>query len=109
MNEPVKSTCCYCGVGCGLLIDTDEGTISSVRGDPDHPANAGRLCTKGASLHLTTRPDYRVLHPNCGGSARCRACGWPGTTRWTSPPSALPRSSPRTVRIASPSTCRASC
>ncbi|MBK7674651.1 MAG: molybdopterin-dependent oxidoreductase [Candidatus Accumulibacter sp.] len=63
MNQPVKSTCCYCGVGCGLLIDTDQGKISGVRGDPDHPANEGRLCTKGASLHLTTRPDYRVLHP----------------------------------------------
>ena len=63
MNQPVKSICCYCGVGCGLLIDTEQGTISSVRGDPDHPANEGRLCTKGASLHLTTRPDYRVLHP----------------------------------------------
>jgi assimilatory nitrate reductase catalytic subunit len=63
MNEPVKSTCCYCGVGCGLLIDTDDGKIISVRGDPDHPANAGRLCTKGATLHLTARPDYRLLHP----------------------------------------------
>ena len=63
MSEPVKSTCCYCGVGCGLLIETDQGKIVSVRGDPDHPANHGRLCTKGAALHLTTRPDYRLLHP----------------------------------------------
>ncbi|MER2555784.1 MAG: molybdopterin-dependent oxidoreductase, partial [Thauera sp.] len=63
MNKPVKSTCCYCGVGCGLLIETDGGQIVGVRGDPDHPANAGRLCTKGASLHLTARPDYRLLYP----------------------------------------------
>ncbi|HNC52259.1 MAG TPA: molybdopterin-dependent oxidoreductase [Accumulibacter sp.] len=63
MNKSVKSTCCYCGVGCGLLIDTLAGQIVGVRGDPEHPANFGRLCTKGATLHLTARPDYRLLHP----------------------------------------------
>ena len=63
MNEPIKSTCCYCGVGCGLLIETEDDRIVGVRGDPGHPANAGRLCTKGASLHLTARPDCRLLHP----------------------------------------------
>ena len=63
MNQPVKSTCCYCGVGCGILIDTEDGRIVGVRGDPEHPANFGRLCSKGASLHLTARPEYRLLHP----------------------------------------------
>ena len=63
MNRQVKSTCCYCGVGCGLLIETENERIVGVRGDPEHPANAGRLCTKGASLHLTARPDYRLLYP----------------------------------------------
>ena len=63
MHKQVKSTCCYCGVGCGLLIETDKDRIVGVRGDPEHPANLGRLCTKGASLHLTARPDYRLLHP----------------------------------------------
>ncbi|MCP5227206.1 nitrate reductase [Accumulibacter sp.] len=63
MNEQIKSTCCYCGVGCGLLIETEDDRIVGVRGDPGHPANAGRLCTKGASLHLTARPDCRLLHP----------------------------------------------
>jgi assimilatory nitrate reductase catalytic subunit len=52
----VKSTCCYCGVGCGVLIETDGARITGVRGDPDHPANHGRLCSKGAVLHLTARP-----------------------------------------------------
>jgi assimilatory nitrate reductase catalytic subunit len=53
-----KSTCCYCGVGCGVIIETtlyEQGhaIVSGVRGDPDHPANFGRLCTKGSTLHLT--------------------------------------------------------
>ncbi len=45
--KEVKTTCCYCGTGCGVIATTDGGTITAVRGDPDHPANAGRLCTKG--------------------------------------------------------------
>ncbi|WP_034924566.1 molybdopterin-dependent oxidoreductase, partial [Candidatus Accumulibacter vicinus] len=63
MNQQIKSTCCYCGVGCGLLIETEAGQIVGVRGDPDHPANLGRLCSKGATLHLTAKPDDRLLHP----------------------------------------------
>ncbi len=48
-----RSTCCYCGVGCGVVIDSRGSTIVGVRGDPDHPANHGRLCTKGHTLHRT--------------------------------------------------------
>src|SRR5438093_12918278 len=62
MHE-TKSTCCYCGVGCGLIIEAAGGRIVNVRGDPDHPANYGRLCTKGATLHLTACDDVRALHP----------------------------------------------
>ncbi|MBL8276575.1 MAG: molybdopterin-dependent oxidoreductase [Pelomonas sp.] len=51
-----KSTCPYCGVGCGVLIEHDGQHITGVRGDPDHPANFGRLCTKGTNLHLTATP-----------------------------------------------------
>lgn len=59
----IKSTCCYCGVGCGVLIETVEARITGVRGDPEHPANFGRLCTKGAALHLTARHDTRAHYP----------------------------------------------
>jgi len=58
-----KSTCCYCGVGCGVIIASDDGRISGVRGDPEHPANFGRLCTKGSTLHLTAGHDTRALYP----------------------------------------------
>ena len=61
MAEPassrVKSTCCYCGVGCGVIITTQSGRITAVEGDPDHPANFGKLCSKGSTLHLTARPE----------------------------------------------------
>jgi len=58
-----RSTCCYCGVGCGVIIQHDVGRIVGVRGDPDHPANFGRLCSKGAALHETASLTGRVLHP----------------------------------------------
>ena len=63
MKSEVKSTCCYCGVGCGVLIERDGEQITGVRGDPEHPANWGRLCTKGASLHLAAQPASRLLYP----------------------------------------------
>lgn len=58
-----RSVCCYCGVGCGVLIEHDGARISGVRGDPEHPANRGRLCTKGATLHLTAQAGGRCLYP----------------------------------------------
>ena len=61
--KETKSTCPYCGVGCGVLIGSQGNQIVSVKGDPTHPANFGRLCTKGATLHLTTALDNRALYP----------------------------------------------
>src|SRR6185369_14102384 len=62
-----RSTCPYCGVGCGVLIESDGEQITGVRGDPAHPANFGRLCTKGSTLHLTAAAPIerhaRLLHP----------------------------------------------
>jgi hypothetical protein len=57
------STCCYCGVGCGVLIEHDGERILDVAGDPSHPANFGKLCSKGSTLHLTGDLDARALYP----------------------------------------------
>lgn len=59
----VRTTCPYCGVGCGVLARPD-GTIS---GDPDHPANLGRLCSKGSALGETISLDGRLLSPRVHG------------------------------------------
>ncbi len=62
-----KTTCPYCGVGCGVIVESDGRKITGVRGDPDHPANFGRLCSKGSTLHLTATAavtaQTRLLHP----------------------------------------------
>jgi assimilatory nitrate reductase catalytic subunit len=63
MIKQTKSTCCYCGVGCGVIITSQDDKIVDVKGDPDHPANFGRLCTKGSTLHLTAKLDARALYP----------------------------------------------
>ena len=61
-----RSTCPYCGVGCGVIVESQGNVITGVRGDPEHPANFGRLCTKGSTLHLTAAPKtlaHRLLWP----------------------------------------------
>jgi len=58
-----RTTCPYCGVGCGVLAGAD-GTI---QGDPDHPANFGRLCSKGSALGETIDLDGRLLTPRIDG------------------------------------------
>ncbi len=77
-----KSTCPYCGVGCGVIIQSDGAQITGVRGDPDHPANFGKLCSKGSTLALTASAPItrqtRLLQPmrreHRGGIAKA--------TRW---------------------------
>ena len=61
--KQTKSTCPYCGVGCGVVIGSQGNKIISVKGDIEHPANFGRLCTKGSTLHLTATLDNRALYP----------------------------------------------
>jgi assimilatory nitrate reductase catalytic subunit len=61
--KETKSTCCYCGVGCGVIISSQNDKIIDIKGDPNHPANFGRLCTKGSTLHLTAKLDNRLLYP----------------------------------------------
>ncbi len=67
MMRETRSTCPYCGVGCGVIIESQGDQITGVRGDPDHPANFGRLCTKGLTLALTASASItrqtRLLHP----------------------------------------------
>eukprot|EP01136_Pigoraptor_vietnamica_P023938 Opistho-1_new@6686 len=77
-----RSTCPYCGVGCGVIIESAGAQITGVRGDPDHPANFGRLCTKGSTLHLTAAPvvlqTRRLLQP----ALRAQRDGKPAVVSW---------------------------
>lgn len=60
----IKSTCCYCGVGCGIEIKKDPQGKILVEGDKDHPVNKGMLCSKGMNLHYTVMDQKdRLLYP----------------------------------------------
>ncbi len=65
-DAPVRTTCPYCGVGCGLLAGAQEGVVR-VRGDPLHPANLGALCSKGSALAETVGLEGRLLRPRIAG------------------------------------------
>ncbi|OSP56437.1 nitrate reductase [Pseudoruegeria sp. SK021] len=64
----IRTTCPYCGVGCGVLAAPDGAGGITIKGDPDHPANFGRLCSKGAALDDTVDLDGRLLHPMVHGT-----------------------------------------
>jgi assimilatory nitrate reductase catalytic subunit len=66
MNVPVRTTCPYCGVGCGVLARPRGGKVE-ISGDPLHPANAGRLCSKGSALGETLGHEGRLLSPMLSG------------------------------------------
>ncbi|OAV44559.1 nitrate reductase [Lewinella sp. 4G2] len=61
----LKTTCSYCGVGCGILATKDARGNLSVEGDPDHPANRGQLCSKGRNLNYVVQDQSdRLLYPH---------------------------------------------
>ena len=64
-----RSTCPYCGVGCGVLIESQGSVITGVSGDPQHPANLGRLCTR-QTLHSPQSPP-------CSADAPAPPCSAP--------------------------------
>lgn len=62
--EQFKTTCSYCGVGCGIIVHRDTKGKLMVEGDPDHPVNKGMLCSKGMNLHYVVEEQSdRLLYP----------------------------------------------
>jgi assimilatory nitrate reductase catalytic subunit len=68
----IRTTCAYCGVGCGILAQVGEGRSVEIAGDPEHPANRGKLCSKGTYLGETVGLEGRLLHPEIRG----KRVGW---------------------------------
>lgn len=63
-GNQIKTTCCYCGVGCGVVVSKHPGGRLTVEGDKDHPSNRGLLCSKGMNLHYTVMDGSdRLLYP----------------------------------------------
>jgi assimilatory nitrate reductase catalytic subunit len=64
---PTKTNCPYCGVGCGILASVEKNKVLTIKGDPEHPANFGRLCSKGSALAETVDLEGRLLTPEVNG------------------------------------------
>lgn len=70
--KSVRTTCAYCGVGCGIIATAIGKRSATIKGDDRHPANYGRLCSKGAHLGETIGLEGRLLYPEIGG----QRVGW---------------------------------
>jgi len=70
--QGIRTTCPYCGVGCGVIAITEDDGSVTIKGDPQHPANLGRLCSKGAALAETLSSEDRLLQPEIEGTP----CHW---------------------------------
>jgi assimilatory nitrate reductase catalytic subunit len=69
ITETIKTTCPYCGVGCGVDAKIQQGNLIAVSGSTEHPANQGRLCVKGSALHETVSHQGRMLSPLIAGQS----------------------------------------
>ena len=68
MTKNILTTCPYCGVGCGISAEVDEPQRQvTIKGDAKHPANFGRLCSKGSALGDTVELTGRLLQPSIRG------------------------------------------
>ncbi|HWF96007.1 MAG TPA: nitrate reductase [Xanthobacteraceae bacterium] len=76
LTPTVRTTCPYCGVGCGVLAQADDRGGAAIAGDPTHPANLGRLCSKGSALGETVGLEGRLLHPMLRSDGVLARAGW---------------------------------
>jgi len=75
-DEWVRSTCGYCGVGCGLYIGVKDGRPIYTKGDPTHPVSFGTLCPKGLTEHEIVNSDNRVATPMIRKNGELKAVEW---------------------------------
>ncbi len=116
MNAPaqhppaVRTTCPYCGVGCGVLAKPDGRGGAVIAGDPEHPANFGRLCSKGSALGRNARARQPAAASDAAAvpTASSRATSWDDALDRVADGFAR-RSSHSMGPMPSPSICPANC
>jgi formate dehydrogenase major subunit len=76
--KETTSVCCYCSVGCGILVHTKNGKVINSEGDPEHPISEGALCSKGTSLYQVVNNENRLLKPRyrSPGAAEWKEVEW---------------------------------
>lgn len=72
----VNTTCGYCSVGCGMQLGVRDNRVVSVRGNPDHPVNLGKLCPKGLAEHYAIEAEGRARFPLLRSDGRLQRVGW---------------------------------
>ncbi len=81
--EMVTSICPYCAVGCGILVHSKDKKVINIEGDPDHPVNSGKLCSKGGALLQMANNPERVVKPmyRAPGAKKWKTVEWEWAVR----------------------------
>ena len=76
--KETTSVCCYCSVGCGILVHTRDGKVINSEGEPEHPISEGALCSKGTSLYQVVNNENRLRKPRyrSPGAAERKEVEW---------------------------------
>ena len=74
--ERVRTTCPFCAVGCGLVLECDAGRVEAVHPDPRHPVSRGQLCVKGWNAHRFLRASDRLTTPLVRRGDRLVTASW---------------------------------
>jgi formate dehydrogenase major subunit len=76
--KETTTICCFCSVGCGILVHTREGKVINTEGDPEHPISEGSLCSKGGSIYQVVNNESRLQRPlyRAPGSAVWKDVEW---------------------------------
>jgi len=74
------STCLLCPAGCGILGHVSDGRLIKIEGNPNHPNNRGKVCSRGqAAVNILYDPD-RLLYPlkrsGARGEGRWKRISW---------------------------------
>jgi predicted molibdopterin-dependent oxidoreductase YjgC len=72
----VRSVCPYCGVGCGIILQSENKKLIGLKPDKDHPVNKGTLCPKGATAYEFVHHPERLTQPLLRKNGRLTPVSW---------------------------------
>lgn len=80
-GQTTPTICPFCGCGCGFLVTVENGRVTNIEGDPQHPINRGAACSKGSAIAQIADNPRRLTKPlyRPPGGAQWQEVSWDWT------------------------------